>query len=80
MKDIILRDAKMCAYVAGNVEHFKYLMKRLGYIFKKDAWMEVQAPRFLCISPIHFTQPNYMLKTRKQSQDIATVVDDVVIL
>ena len=46
MKDIILRDAKMCAYVAGNVEHFKYLMKRLGYIFKKDAWMEVQAPGF----------------------------------
>ena len=30
MKDIILRDAKMCAYAAGNVEHFKYLMKRLG--------------------------------------------------
>ena len=44
MKDIILRDAKMCAYAAGNVEHFKYLMKRLGYVFKKDAWMEVQAP------------------------------------
>ena len=46
MKEIILRDAKMCAYVAGNVEHFKYLMKRLGYLFKKDAWMEVQAPGF----------------------------------
>ena len=46
MKEIILRDAKMCAYVAGNVEHFKYLMKRLGYVFKKDAWMEVQAPGF----------------------------------
>ena len=46
MKEIILRDAKMCAYAAGNVEHFKYLMKRLGYVFKKDAWMEVQAPRF----------------------------------
>ena len=46
MKEIILRDAKMCAYAAGNVEHFKYLMKRLGYIFKKDAWMEVQAPGF----------------------------------
>ena len=43
---IILRDAKMCAYAAGNVEHFKYLMKRLGYVFKKDAWMEVQAPGF----------------------------------
>ena len=46
MKEIILRDAKMCAYVAGNVEHFKYLMKRLGYVFKKDGWMEVQAPGF----------------------------------
>ena len=46
MKEIILRDAKMCAYAAGNVEHFKYMMKRLGYVFKKDAWMEVQAPGF----------------------------------
>ena len=46
MKEIILRDARMCAYAAGNVEHFKYLMKRLGYVFKKDAWMEAQAPRF----------------------------------
>ena len=49
MKEIILRDAKMCAYAAGNVEHFKYLMKRLGYVFKKDAWMEVQAPGFRII-------------------------------
>lgn len=46
MKEIILRDAKMCAYADGNVEHFKYLMKRLGYVFKKDVWMEVQAPGF----------------------------------
>ena len=46
MKETILRDAKMCAYAAGNVEHFKYLMKRLGYVFKKNAWMEVQAPGF----------------------------------
>ena len=46
MKEIILRDAKMCAYAAGNVEHFKYLMKRLGYVFKKDTRMEVQAPGF----------------------------------
>ena len=46
MKEIILRDAKMCAYAAGNVEYFKYLMKRLGYVFKKDAWMGVQAPEF----------------------------------
>ncbi len=46
MKDIILRDAKMCAYAAGNVEHFQYLMRSLGYVFKKNAWMEVQAPGF----------------------------------
>uniref|UniRef100_UPI003FEF1DFD relaxase/mobilization nuclease domain-containing protein n=1 Tax=[Lactobacillus] rogosae TaxID=706562 RepID=UPI003FEF1DFD len=46
MKEIILRDVKMCAYAAGNVEHFKYLMKQLGYVFKRDAWMEVQAPGF----------------------------------
>ena len=46
MKEIILRDAKMCAYAVGNVKYFKYLMKRLGYVFKKDAWMEVQAPGF----------------------------------
>ena len=46
MKEIILRDAKMCAYAAGNVEHFEYLMKRLGYVFKRETWMEVQAPGF----------------------------------
>ena len=44
MKDIILRDAKMCAYAAGNVEHFRCLMRSLGYVFRKGAWMEVQAP------------------------------------
>lgn len=43
MKEIILRDAQMCAYAAGDVEHFKYLMRRLGYIFKPGVWMEVQA-------------------------------------
>ncbi len=43
-KDIILRDAKMCAYAAGDVEHFKYLMRSLGYTFKAGVWMEVQAP------------------------------------
>ena len=30
--------------------------------------------------PVHFTQPTYILKTRKQSQEIAIVIDDVVIL
>jgi len=46
MKEIILRDAQMCAYAAGDVEHFKYLMRRLGYIFKSGVWMEVQAPGY----------------------------------
>ncbi len=46
MKDIILRDAKMCAYAVGNVEHFMYLMRSLGYVFKKGVWMEMQAPGF----------------------------------
>ena len=46
MKEIILRDAQMCAYAAGDVEHFKYLMRSLGYIFKSGAWMEVQAPGY----------------------------------
>ena len=37
----------MCAYAAGNVEHFKYLMKRSWIcISRTDAWMEVQAPGF----------------------------------
>ena len=46
MKEIILRDAQMCAYAAGDVEHFKYLMWSLGYIFKSGVWMEVQAPGY----------------------------------
>ena len=46
MKEIILRDAQMCAYAAGDVEHFKYLMRRLGYIFRSGVWMEVQAPGY----------------------------------
>ena len=46
MKEIILRDAQMCAYSAGDVEHFKYLMRSLGYIFKPCVWMEVQAPGY----------------------------------
>ncbi len=46
MKEIILRDAQICAYAAGDVEHFKYLMRSLGYIFKSGVWMEVQAPGY----------------------------------
>ena len=83
MKEIILRDAKMCAYAAGNVEHFKYLMKRLGYVFKKDAWMEVQAPGFRYYHKLakldemfsedmlrHYVDMPWMLKPYFYSSDI----------
>ena len=83
MKEIILRDAKMCAYAAGNVEHFKYLMKRLGYVFKKDAWMEVQAPGFRYYHKLakldgmfsedmlrHYVDMPWMAKTYFYSSDI----------
>ena len=46
IKEIILRDAQMCAYAAGDVEHFKYLMRSLEYIFKSSVWLEVQAPGY----------------------------------
>lgn len=43
-RDIILRDAKMCMFGAGDVEHFEYLMRSLGYNLKKGSWLEVQVP------------------------------------
>lgn len=46
IKEIILRDAQMCAYAAGDVEHFKYLMRSLEYIFKSSVWLEVQVPGY----------------------------------
>ena len=83
MKEIILRDAKMCAYAAGNVEHFKYLMKRLGYVFKRGAWMEVQAPGFRYYHKLakldemfsedmlrHYVDMPWMAKTYFYSSDI----------
>lgn len=34
----------------------------------------------LCIFPIHFAHLNYILQISKQSQEVANVIDDVVIL
>ncbi len=34
----------------------------------------------LCIFPIHFAHLNYILQIGKQSQEVANVIDDVVIL
>ena len=41
-KEMILRDAKFCASYAGSVEHFEFLMKRLGYDFKKNEYLTVK--------------------------------------
>ena len=43
-------------------------------------WNRGRGRSFLCISPIHFTYLNYILQIRKQSQEVAIVIDDVVIL
>lgn len=43
-KEMILRDAKFCASYAGSMEHFEFLMKRLGYDFKKNEYLTVKTP------------------------------------
>ena len=76
MKEIILRDAKMCAYAAGNVEHFKYLMKRLGYVFKKDAWMFVVGGAKYTeeLKRFHQLQDEYLLLVNNDIRDVAGLV------
>lgn len=43
-KEMILRDAKFCAAYAGSMEHFEFLMKRLGYDFKKNEYLTLKMP------------------------------------
>lgn len=43
-KEMILRDAMFCASYAGSMEHFEFLMKRLGYDFKKNEYLTVKMP------------------------------------
>jgi len=43
-KELILRDAKLCAAYAGSVDQFLYLMKRIGYEFKPGAYLTVKVP------------------------------------
>ena len=43
-KEMILRDAKFCVSYAGSMEHFEFLMKRLGYDFKKNEYLTVKMP------------------------------------
>ena len=78
----------MCAYAAGNVEHFQYLMRSLGYVFKRGAWMEVQAPGFRYYHSLakmdemfaedrlsHYVDMPWMSKPHFYSSDIRDVVE-----
>lgn len=43
-KDYILNDAKLCLSYAGSLEHFIFLMKRIGYEFKNKDYLSVKIP------------------------------------
>lgn len=43
-KEMIHRDAMFCASYAGSMEHFLFLMQRLGYEFKPKEYLTVKMP------------------------------------
>ena len=43
-KEMINRDAMFCASYAGSMEHFLFLMQRLGYEFKPKEYLTVKMP------------------------------------
>lgn len=43
-KDYILDNARLCLSYAGNLEHFIFLMKRMGYEFKGRDYLSVRIP------------------------------------
>lgn len=43
-KEMIYRDAMFCASYAGSMEHFLFLMQRLGYEFKSKEYLTVKMP------------------------------------
>ena len=43
-KEMIYRDAMFCASYAGSMEHFLFLMRRLGYEFKPKEYLTVKMP------------------------------------
>lgn len=43
-KNYILNDAKLCLSYAGSLEHFIFLMKRMGYEFKGKDYLNVRIP------------------------------------
>lgn len=44
LREMILEDAVFCMRHAGSEEHFRFLIKRAGYVFKRDAYMSVKVP------------------------------------
>lgn len=43
-KEYILNDAMLCLSYAGSLEHFIFLMKRMGYEFKRKDYLSVRIP------------------------------------
>lgn len=43
-KEMIYRDAMFCSSYAGSMEHFLFLMQRLGYEFKPKEYLTVKMP------------------------------------
>ena len=44
LKYMMLEDAQFCMQYAGSEEHFKFLMRRLGYEFESGKYMSVRVP------------------------------------
>ena len=44
LKEMILQDAVFCMGHAGSVEHFKFLMRRIGYDFEYGKYLSVKVP------------------------------------
>lgn len=43
-KEMMLKDAMFCLSYAGSLEHFQFLMRRLGYEFKNGEYLTVKMP------------------------------------
>ena len=61
---------------------FREFMMRVSIKDKAEdkMWNRGRGRCFLCIFPIHFVHLNYILRIAKQSQEVAIIIDDVVIL
>ena len=44
LKEMILQDAVFCMGHAGSAEHFKFLMRRIGYDFEYGKYLSVKVP------------------------------------